>query len=74
MSASPLIAAISKAARSGPVDLSIGKMRADGGVATRGSVVTHYLRVGSTVSAGQKVVVLRAGRKTIVLTGVTEVG
>jgi hypothetical protein len=73
MARSPLVGAIAKAKRSGPVSLVLGEMRSGGKVAVGGALIGRYLRVGGAVATGAQVVVLRAGAKTVVFTGVTKV-
>jgi len=71
--ASPLARIISEATRV-PVTVALGKaVDAGGTIATNGSRITAYLRVGAAPADGERCVVLRAGSKTVVFTGITVV-
>ena len=71
---SPLARLLSEASKV-PVSVVLGKAVGTGGtIATNGSRITTYLRVGGVPANGERCVILRAGSKTVVFTGVTVIG
>ena len=70
---SALADALAYAARQGPVYVFVGRAAGGNVIDVKGGQLRRYLRVGSAPTAGARVIVMRAGAKHIVWTGVTVV-
>lgn len=71
---SALANALHYAATTGPVHVYVGRSGGGNVVHVKGGRLNKYLRVGAQPSQGERVIVIRAGARHIVLTGVTVIG
>lgn len=69
---SALADALNYAARSGPVHVSVGRAAGGNVINVKGGQLRRYLRVGAApANVGARVIVMKAGARHIVFTGVT---